>query len=119
MKIRTESLLRSLIIAALAVLIVVGFRTDAEAAVKPSENSATISAAGKSAGIVQVKGKVKTTVSSKDNYYYLFEVNPNTDRLVKKIASKKKASSFTFSLNTQKDPAYPNMKYALAVWTGS
>ena len=108
-----------ILFAALAFILFFGFGTQASAAVTPSAGAASISAYGYSAGVVRVKGTVPTKVKSKDSQYYLFEVNAGTDNLVRKISSVNKSSSFTFRLKTSKDPAYPLMKYALAVKTGN
>jgi hypothetical protein len=58
-------------------------------------------------------------VKSKDKNYYLFEADALTDELVKNLASVKKASSVTFRLSMDEDMAYPQLKYALAVKTGT
>ena len=88
-------------------------------AVNPSLSAAAVVAVGRSAGVVRVNGKVQSKVRSRDAYYYLFEVNPYTNGLVKNIAKVKKASSIRFNLKTAKNAAYPNLKYALAVKTGN
>ncbi|MBQ1491981.1 MAG: hypothetical protein IIZ39_08465 [Blautia sp.] len=81
--------------------------------------SASITAEGFEPGVIKVTGRISSTVKSKDNKYYLFEVDPYSGDLVKAHKSTNKASSVTFLLSTEENMAYAQLKYALAVKTGS
>lgn len=88
-----------------------------------STSLAKITCKGSSAGRMQVKAVISKKVASKDDYYYLFQVNPVTNRLSKKVARLKKPSgrnkSIVFKLKTKDHPEYIMSKYALAVKTKS
>ncbi len=95
----------------------------AAASVNPSADAAAIKASGISAGMVRVEASVPSPVNSLDSFYYLFEVNANTNKLVKKLREVEKPAhdyaGLTFDLDSGQDPAFALMKYALAVKTGS
>lgn len=90
-----------------------------------SEAKATASASsitsckGYAPGQIRISAKVPSPVKSTDTYYYLFQVNPNTDKLTKRIAKVSKPDennkTVTFKLDTAGHPEYAVMKYAVAV----
>lgn len=84
-----------------------------------SAGYATITCTGKSAGAIRVTAKITKKISSADNYYYLFRVNPDTGKLTKRIAKKTKPSGknkkISFYLKTSGHPEYIQGKYVLAV----
>lgn len=85
--------------------------------------TAITSCKGYSAGQVRVTVKIPSLVRSKDKYYYLFQVDPNTNKLSKKVSRVRKPeednASVTFKLNTSGHPEYVMSKYALAAKTKS
>ena len=111
---RRRMLLRWMLGFAMALGLALGMGCFASAA-----ESFTLTAAGDLPGIVRIEAKGAKAVSSKDDYLYLFEVNPADGKLVKQIGKASKETSVTFSLSMEEDPAYPMLMYALAVKTGS
>lgn len=86
----------------------------------PKANSCTITAcSGISSGKIRITAKIPKAVKSKDNYYYLFQVNPVNDSLKKRITRVAKPKSgkgtITFNLNTAGHPEYVMSKFAVAV----
>ena len=81
--------------------------------------SAKLTAEGYEPGVIRVAGTISSTVKSKDNKYYLFEVDSYSNDLVKVLKSTNKSSSVTFLLDTEENMAYAQLKYALAVKSGS
>lgn len=89
--------------------------------IEPSETAAKITAQGAGVGVVRVTVSVSDTVTSKDNYLYLFEVNAYTDKPAKKLARAGKpvggSGKVSFTLRCDQNPAYVLMKYCVAVKT--
>lgn len=88
-----------------------------------STSAARISCRGYSAGKIQITARIAAPISSVDDSYYLFQVNPATNKLTRQVASLAKPTNknqtVTFRLNTSGHPEYIVSKYALAVKTGS
>lgn len=84
-----------------------------------STNAARISCKGYSAGQVRITAKIAAPIKSMDDSYYLFQVNPATNKLTRQVASLAKPAgknkSITFRLDTSGHPEYVMSKYALAV----
>lgn len=76
---------------------------------------------GYSKGKIRIQAKVAATVKSVDQYYYLFAVNPYTQKLGKKIAKVEKPDGkdkvITFMLETAGHPEYVLSQYAIGVKT--
>ncbi|MGN0140786.1 MAG: DUF5722 domain-containing protein, partial [Roseburia sp.] len=68
---------------------------------------------------VKVKATIDKRVKSSDTYYYLVTVDPNTDKILRKVAKTEKSSEISFKLDTSKDRGYALAKYAIAVKSGS
>ena len=103
----------------LALLFALGVEK-AQAAVSPTVTAASMTAQGVGMGAIRIHAKIPQVVKSKDSYYYLFEVNPSDDRLVRVLGKGNKQGDNThlvFNFSCQDDPAYVVMKYALAVKT--
>lgn len=86
-----------------------------------STNAATLACRGYSSGKIKVTSKVSRKITSKDRYYYLFQLTPGTTKLGKQVAKVKKPSGknkyITFYLKTAGHPEYLVSRYALAVKT--
>ncbi|MDO5135814.1 MAG: DUF5722 domain-containing protein [Eubacteriales bacterium] len=96
--------------------------TDAVFASKAASQStgrAVLTCMGASAGKLRISAKISRTVASKDNKYYLFQVDPISNKLTKKVSSVTKPSgknkTVTFRLKTDGHPEYVLAKYVLAV----
>ncbi len=72
-----------------------------------------------SSGKVVVKASLKNNVKSSDNYYYLVRVSPLTDACIDDVAKTKKCKKPVFKLKMEKDAAYVQNKYVVAVKKGS
>lgn len=91
---------------------------------KASASSCVItSCSGIASGKIRITARVPSPVKSVDKYYYLFQVNPISNKLQKRITRTAKPeaakSTITFTLDTAGHPEYVMAKYAIAVKTKS
>lgn len=70
---------------------------------------------------IKIEANIPELLDSSDKYYYLVRVNPFTDKCIAKVAKleKSKAKKYIFRLDLNKDGAYVQNKYAIAVKKGN
>lgn len=88
--------------------------------VSPSTSAASLtSCAGYAQGTIAVTATVPKYVQSVDNYYYLLQMNPNTNKVARWVArvGKPQASNrtITFHLKTEGHPEYAQAQFAIGV----
>ena len=83
---------------------------------KATSTSAKITSC-KATGVntIKVKATIDKRVKSSDNYYYLVTIDPNTGKILKKVAKTDKAKKISFKLDTSKNRGYALAKYAIAI----
>ncbi len=86
---------------------------------KATSTSAKITSC-KATGVntIKVNATISKRVKSSDSKYYLVTIDPNSDKILRKVAQTGKAEKISFKLDTSKDRGYALSKYAIAVKSG-
>ena len=67
---------------------------------------------------IKVNATIEKRVKSSDNYYYLVTIDPNTDKILRKVAKTDKSKKISFKLDANEDRGYALAKYAIAIKSG-
>lgn len=67
---------------------------------------------------IKVKATIEKRVKSSDNYYYLVTIDPNTNKILRKVAKTDKSKKISFQLDTRENRGYALAKYAIAIKSG-